>query len=288
MFFFFFLMIRRPPRSTLFPYTTLFRSLVRRHLDAVRPARSAAQPPQRAPARVSRHVPVAAGSRHAVRAVQCPEGHDLRAVSRDGRRGARGQTDLAGARLLRRVLQDHQRPGSHASRVHPGVPAELSAVPSVTELRWDVPSAARLAELVAAPLPLGLAAAARPRRTFHRDLYFDTPAGDLRRRGITCSMRFDADDRRALALEMDMGAIRYLTPVVELEPREAFRGDAEPARRLRGLVDPDRLVLVCELEGERELGGTRLPAVPLAQCGIGRASGGGRGWISVVAGSFVK
>jgi len=26
--FFFFLMIRRPPRSTLFPYTTLFRSVV--------------------------------------------------------------------------------------------------------------------------------------------------------------------------------------------------------------------------------------------------------------------
>src|SRR5258708_39918074 len=26
-FFFFFLMIRRPPRSTLFPYTTLFRSI---------------------------------------------------------------------------------------------------------------------------------------------------------------------------------------------------------------------------------------------------------------------
>src|SRR5256885_17221395 len=29
--FFFFLMIRRPPRSTLFPYTTLFRSLRRRN-----------------------------------------------------------------------------------------------------------------------------------------------------------------------------------------------------------------------------------------------------------------
>src|SRR5256885_9295631 len=28
-FFFFFLMIRRPPRSTLFPYTTLFRSLAK-------------------------------------------------------------------------------------------------------------------------------------------------------------------------------------------------------------------------------------------------------------------
>src|SRR5256884_9391767 len=29
---FFFLMIRRPPRSTLFPYTTLFRSLRRRRI----------------------------------------------------------------------------------------------------------------------------------------------------------------------------------------------------------------------------------------------------------------
>src|SRR3712207_7121318 len=31
MYFFFFLMIRRPPRSTLFPYTTLFRSAAARH-----------------------------------------------------------------------------------------------------------------------------------------------------------------------------------------------------------------------------------------------------------------
>src|SRR5256886_10039146 len=31
---FFFLMIRRPPRSTLFPYTTLFRSRFRQELEA--------------------------------------------------------------------------------------------------------------------------------------------------------------------------------------------------------------------------------------------------------------
>src|SRR3712207_8501630 len=31
--FFFFLMIRRPPRSTLFPYTTLFRSVWSRPVD---------------------------------------------------------------------------------------------------------------------------------------------------------------------------------------------------------------------------------------------------------------
>src|SRR5689334_24110135 len=36
--YFFFLMIRRPPRSTLFPYTTLFRSdRVRREQEAKRP-----------------------------------------------------------------------------------------------------------------------------------------------------------------------------------------------------------------------------------------------------------
>src|SRR5256885_16345842 len=35
--FFFFLMIRRPPRSTLFPYTTLFRSVLRPHPDHGRP-----------------------------------------------------------------------------------------------------------------------------------------------------------------------------------------------------------------------------------------------------------
>src|SRR5256885_9222635 len=37
---FFFLMIRRPPRSTLFPYTTLFRSMawLQRRLGALQPA----------------------------------------------------------------------------------------------------------------------------------------------------------------------------------------------------------------------------------------------------------
>src|SRR2546422_2187439 len=40
--FFFFLMIRRPPRSTLFPYTTLFRShhVARLGIDRHRPARA--------------------------------------------------------------------------------------------------------------------------------------------------------------------------------------------------------------------------------------------------------
>src|SRR2546430_10965914 len=49
---FFFLMIRRPPRSTLFPYTTLFRSLAldeRRRLDQVFPRRGAVGHPDLGP-----------------------------------------------------------------------------------------------------------------------------------------------------------------------------------------------------------------------------------------------
>src|SRR3712207_7856867 len=62
--YFFFLMIRRPPRSTLFPYTTLFRS--RRHdpdddgpgrpspAECHRPACERARPALRAPERLWR------------------------------------------------------------------------------------------------------------------------------------------------------------------------------------------------------------------------------------------
>src|SRR5437016_12531882 len=42
--FFFFLMIRRPPRSTLFPYTTLFRSVCRRNWSMARCFRGGHEP----------------------------------------------------------------------------------------------------------------------------------------------------------------------------------------------------------------------------------------------------
>src|SRR5207237_8174214 len=43
---FFSLMIRRPPRSTLFPYTTLFRSHRRAHTHAARRARTRRRAPR--------------------------------------------------------------------------------------------------------------------------------------------------------------------------------------------------------------------------------------------------
>src|SRR5215216_7272738 len=52
--FFFFLMIRRPPRSTLFPYTTLFRSTAGRHAaGAARPGRDACPPVDRKSTRLN-------------------------------------------------------------------------------------------------------------------------------------------------------------------------------------------------------------------------------------------
>src|SRR3712207_8572269 len=53
----FFLMIRRPPRSTLFPYTTLFRSAPRRHhrgLPGAGGRRSLRHAPARRPRRQGR------------------------------------------------------------------------------------------------------------------------------------------------------------------------------------------------------------------------------------------
>src|SRR3712207_7047667 len=46
-------MIRRPPRSTLFPYTTLFRSRVRRPAGSLRPAGDRAAHVQRCGARAA-------------------------------------------------------------------------------------------------------------------------------------------------------------------------------------------------------------------------------------------
>src|SRR5215211_8816818 len=77
LFLFFFLMIRRPPRSTLFPYTTLFRSLGRRPrrvlpertLGHVRPHEAGAEEEHRDPPRelVRERLAVAADRRLARR-----------------------------------------------------------------------------------------------------------------------------------------------------------------------------------------------------------------------------
>ncbi|HEV2751337.1 MAG TPA: polyphosphate kinase 1 [Gemmatimonadales bacterium] len=133
----------------------------------------------------------------------------------------------------------------------------------MSAVRWDVPDSTSLAELLDAPLPMGLRAGPT-RVTFHRDLYFDTPEGDLRRRGVRCRVRFEVEDRRTVVLDVP-GMARSESRVNELEPSHMFSGDAEPARRLRALVDTARLVLDTALEVERRVREARLPLLPVPQ-----------------------
>src|SRR5256886_17315427 len=127
--------------------------------------------------------------------------------------------------------------------------------------RWDIPSAEALQVLVADPLPLGLRAGPA-RRSFLRDLYFDTPAGDLRRRDVACRVCFAADDRRPLVLEGLRPGTPEAAEVAELDAAAIFAGSSGPARRLRALVDPARLVPSVELETERRLRLVRRAPLP--------------------------
>src|SRR5207249_10083894 len=65
-FLFFFLMLRRPPRSTLFPYTTLFRSLVDRVVEHSRA--------------IDHHRDAPAGQRQRDRAARRPAGADRKST----------------------------------------------------------------------------------------------------------------------------------------------------------------------------------------------------------------
>jgi len=128
------------------------------------------------------------------------------------------------------------------------------------EAKWDVASRELLRELIGAPLPLGLRVGP-PLRTFHRDIYYDTPDGALGRREITCRFRIGADDRRQLLLTIPDGPapargaarLRFEAVVTELDLAAALGGTTEPARRLRGLVDPSELQPTAELEVDRAI-----------------------------------
>src|SRR5207244_12791141 len=103
--------------------------------------------------------------------------------------------------------------------------------------RWDIASAEALQALLADPLLPGLRAGPA-RRSFLRDLYFDTPAADLRRHDIACRVRFAADDRRTLVLEGLRPGRADAAGVAELDPAAILAGGSGPARRPRALTHP--------------------------------------------------
>src|SRR5262249_49713222 len=74
----------------------------------------------------------------------------------------------------------------------------------MTEVRCELLSADPLGSLSSGPLPPGIAAG-EARRSLHRDLYLDTPDDSLRRRGVICRLRLDAQGGAALSLRIAGG-----------------------------------------------------------------------------------
>ena len=126
----------------------------------------------------------------------------------------------------------------------------MSAAPR-SEVKWDVATPELLKELMDAPPPGGLRVRST-RHGFHRDIYYDTVDGSLARRNVTCRFRLGADDRRVLTVDFAAPRQRFSADVPDVELQAALRGESEPARRLRGLVDPANLEPLLELEVERE------------------------------------
>ncbi len=137
-------------------------------------------------------------------------------------------------------------------------------------IRLEVPSAEVLHRLADAALPLGLKAG-RAKRGFHRDIYLDTPDGELQRRGVSCRFRIGTDDRRTLRVVIRSavagGALveydHYEAEVQEMEPLDSLRGASEPARRLRAVIDPRQLGVRIELQTERLLRTARPRWLPI-------------------------
>ena len=127
------------------------------------------------------------------------------------------------------------------------------------QIKLDVPNRDVFDKLLSDSLPLGLTGT-ELEHTFHRDVYFDSKDKTLARRKVGCRLRTCSDDSRVLSLEIrettGNGTVLlsqdvFAEEVPEVDPHDALRGNSEPARRLRALIDPDRLEPTIELETER-------------------------------------
>lgn len=125
----------------------------------------------------------------------------------------------------------------------------------MTEFRCELLSADQLGALATGPLPPGIAAG-EAHRSLHRDLYLDTSDDSLRRRGVVCRLRLDAQGGAALMLritggESGGGDTRVDTQVSATDAQSALAGDNAVSRRVRGIVDPALLQVRVDLEVDR-------------------------------------
>src|SRR5213593_4564151 len=117
--------------------------------------------------------------------------------------------------------------------------------------RWQVPDSDLLRQILFDPQAPGLRFSRRPpQRTYFRDVYFDTPEGDLRQRGARCRVRFASGGGCELAVTLSSGSPPS-APARGTEPADLFAADSAAGRQLRALIDPARLAPWLELEIER-------------------------------------
>lgn len=125
------------------------------------------------------------------------------------------------------------------------------------DVRWDVPTADALRRLAREPLPIRRLHASEAVRIFMRDVYYDTRDLTLRERGVTCRVRYRADDRHELLVSLvrdrdgDPDVTRAETELPGGNVQAALDGHSEPARLIRAIVNPSALGPQLELEIER-------------------------------------
>ncbi|MEO7455695.1 MAG: polyphosphate kinase 1 [Gemmatimonadaceae bacterium] len=126
--------------------------------------------------------------------------------------------------------------------------------PPRRSFRYELRSTEQRLALASAPLPLGIVAT-EPRRSAHRDLYFDTDDESLRRRGITCRLRVGASEFNLLSLRIDdaSGAptTRVDVPVRASDLAGALAESPLAARQLQAYVDASLLEPQLDLQVER-------------------------------------
>ena len=136
--------------------------------------------------------------------------------------------------------------------------------------RWEVPDSDLVRQILSdSPPPApGLRFSRRPpQRTYLRDVYFDTPEGELRQRGARCRVRFASDGGCKIAVTLPGGS-PPVAPARGAEPSELFAGPSAAGRQLRALVDPARLSPWLELEVERAWRTLSWRLVPLPVCDV--------------------
>ena len=125
---------------------------------------------------------------------------------------------------------------------------------NVSIVHYELESLAAVEELARAALPLGMVAGS-PRRSFHRDIYLDTPDDSLRRRGIVCRLRLAANGHRTLSLRISASGehdqVRVDSVLPDTDLSAPLRDDTAAGRRLAALADLALLASKTELVVDR-------------------------------------